>query len=81
MTFWNTWIVQKPLIRPVTSMTNTRDFIDYMSNSEKSDGLFNAQSDLLTESDKEKYRQLETVSRDAGCPKYYGVVSFDNNFP
>ena len=57
-----------------------KDFIDYMSNSEKSDGLFNAQSDLLTESDKEKYRQLETVSRDAGCPKYYGVVSFDNNF-
>ena len=57
-----------------------KDFIDYMSNSEKSDGLFNAQSDLLTASDKEKYRQLETVSRDAGCPKYYGVVSFDNNF-
>ena len=57
-----------------------KDFIDYMSNSEKSDGLFNAQSDLLTESDKEKYRQLETVSRDAGCPKYYGVVSFDNNY-
>lgn len=57
-----------------------KDFIDYMSNSEKSDGLFNAQSDLLTESDKEKYRQIETVSRDAGCPKYYGVVSFDNNF-
>ena len=57
-----------------------KDFIDYMSNSEKSDGLFNAQSDLLTESDKEKYRQLETVSRDAGCPKYYGVVSFDNSF-
>ena len=57
-----------------------KDFIDYMSNSEKSDGLFNAQSDLLTESDKGKYRQLETVSRDAGCPKYYGVVSFDNNF-
>lgn len=57
-----------------------KDFIDYMSNSEKSDGLFNAQSDLLTEIDKEKYRQLETVSRNAGCPKYYGVVSFDNNF-
>ena len=57
-----------------------KDFIDYMSNSEKSDGLFNAQSDLLTANDKEKYRQLETVSRNAGCPKYYGVVSFDNNF-
>jgi TPR repeat protein len=57
-----------------------KDFIDYMSNEEKSDGLFNEQSDLLNGYDKEKYRQLETVSRDAGCPKYYGVVSFDNNF-
>ena len=57
-----------------------KDFIDYMSNKEKSDGLFNADSDLLNEEDKNRYRELETVSRAAGCPKYYGVVSFDDNF-
>ena len=56
------------------------DFLTYMSNEEKSDGLFDNEKDRLTQTDKEKYRHLERVSRDEGCPKYFGVVSFDNQF-
>ncbi len=56
------------------------DFLSYMSNEEKSDGLFDNEKDRLTQTDKEKYRHLERVSRDEGCPKYFGVVSFDNEF-
>ena len=57
-----------------------KDFVDYMSNEEKSDGLFDNEKNFLTDADKEKYRAFETQSRDEGCPKYYGVVSFDNKF-
>ncbi len=56
------------------------DFLTYMSNEEKSDGLFDNEKDLLTQADKEKYRSLERISREEGCPKYFGVVSFDNQF-
>ncbi|WP_124098199.1 relaxase MobL [Ruminococcus sp. Marseille-P6503] len=56
------------------------DFLTYMSNEEKSDGLFDNEKDRLTQTDKQRYRRLERVSRDEGCPKYFGVVSFDNQF-
>ena len=57
-----------------------KDFIDYMSNTEKSDGLFDAASDLLDEQEIEQYRRQEEQSQAEGCPKYYGVISFDNDF-
>ena len=57
-----------------------KDFIDYMSNSEKSDGLFDSVCDFLDEQDVEQYRRLEEHSQLEGCPKYYGVISFDNDF-
>ena len=57
-----------------------KDFIDYMQNSEKSDGLFDAESDLLNAEQIEAYRCQETISQSEGCPKYYGVISFRNDF-
>lgn len=57
-----------------------KDFIDYMSNSEKSDGLFSNDKNILTSDDKEYFRNLEHKSQLEGCPKYFGVISFDNNF-
>lgn len=57
-----------------------KDFIDYMSNSEKSDGLFSSDKNILNNDDKEKFRQLEAQSQKEGCPKYFGVISFDNSF-
>ena len=56
------------------------DFLTYMSNEEKSDGLFDNTRDLLDDNDKEVYRAYERQSRTEGCPKYYGVMSFDNDF-
>lgn len=57
------------------------DFLTYMSNEEKSDGLFDSTHDLLDEEDKNVYRAYELQSRtEEGCPKYYGVMSFDNDF-
>ena len=57
-----------------------KDFIDYMSNKEKSDGLFDSVSDLLDRQEIEQYRQWEEQSQSEGCPKYFGVISFDNDF-
>lgn len=56
------------------------DFLTYMSNEEKSDGLFDNTRDCFTDEDKEVYRAYERQSRTEGCPKYYGVMSFDNDF-
>lgn len=56
------------------------DFLTYMSNEEKSDGLFDSTHDLLDEEDKNVYRAYELQSRTENCPKYYGVMSFDNDF-
>ena len=60
--------------------TKGGDFLTYMSSEEKSDGLFDNEKDRLTNTDKERYRRYERVSSDEGCPKYFGVVSFDNEF-
>lgn len=56
------------------------DFLDYMRNPEKSMGVFDAEKDLYTEDDKNIFRQHEYLSKQAGCPKYIGVLSFDNKF-
>lgn len=64
---------------PKTSFKGS-DFLTYMSNEEKSDGLFDSTRELLDDNDKEVYRAYEMQSRTEGCPKYYGVMSFDNEF-
>lgn len=56
------------------------DYMNYMSNEDKSDGLFTADKDVLMNKDVSEIRQLEQQSLNEGCPKYLGVVSFDNNF-
>lgn len=43
-------------------------------------GAFTSTQDSLTPADIDKIRQLEAVSRSEGCPKYAGVISFDNAY-
>ena len=47
---------------------------------ERSLGAFTSTQDSLTPADIDKIRQLEAVSRSEGCPKYAGVISFDNAY-
>ncbi len=56
------------------------DYLEYMGNEDKSDGLFSASKDLLDTEDKAQLRQLEISALSQGCPKYLGVISFDNNY-
>lgn len=57
-----------------------KDFLDYMRNNEKSEGAFDTDHDLLTKEQMSAYREQERVARDNGCPKYGGVISFNNEF-
>lgn len=57
-----------------------KDYMQYMSNSEKSDGIFDMTKDKLSEKEIDEYRVLEAESQKQGCPKYIGVTSFDNDF-
>ncbi|MBQ9542644.1 MAG: SEL1-like repeat protein [Ruminococcus sp.] len=57
-----------------------RDFIDYMRNDEKSEGAFDSTRDLLDAAALADYRDNERTARDGECPKYSGVISFDNKF-
>ncbi len=57
-----------------------KDYMQYMSNSEKSDGIFDMSKDLLSENEIDQYRLLEKESQKQGCPKYIGITSFDNDF-
>ena len=47
---------------------------------ERSYGAFTSTKDNLTAADLDKIRQQERVSRSEGCPKYAGVISFDNAY-
>lgn len=47
---------------------------------EQSYGAFTSTKDNLTAADLDKIRQQERVSRSEGCPKYAGVISFDNAY-
>jgi hypothetical protein len=51
-----------------------------MSNEDKTDGLFSADKDILNENDVSLLRLAEEQSQSEGCPKYIGVISFDNSF-
>lgn len=56
------------------------DFMGYMGNEDKTDGLFSVDKNLLTDDDVNEIRKMEKASQDEGCPKYLGVISFDNDF-
>lgn len=47
---------------------------------ERSYGAFTSTKDNLTAADLDKIRQQERASRSEGCPKYAGVISFDNAY-
>ena len=47
---------------------------------ERSYGAFTSTKDNLTAADLDKIRQEERASRSEGCPKYAGVISFDNAY-
>lgn len=55
-------------------------FEEFMDTEEVSDGLFSSDYDLMNESQISRVRELENISRANGCPKYIGVMSFDNNY-
>lgn len=57
-----------------------KDFLDYMKNDEKSKGAFDTEHDLLTHEQLNDYRTQEMTARENGCPKYSGVISFNNEF-
>lgn len=59
---------------------NQYDYFCYMRNEEKSDGIFDSTRDKLTEEEVNEFRRLELVSRSDGCPKYIGILSFENDF-
>ena len=47
---------------------------------ERSYGAFTSTKDNLTAADLDKIRQQKRASRSEGCPKYAGVISFDNAY-
>lgn len=55
-------------------------FIAYKLPENESSGNFDCDMDLLGAEQIEYYRDLERKSLAAGCPKYLGVISFDNDF-
>lgn len=57
-----------------------KDFLDYMGNEEKSDGIFDISADLCSEEEIEKYREYEAHSHEQKCCRYIGVMSFRNEF-
>lgn len=56
------------------------DYYDYTGDEEKTDGNFDINNDILTPDQEERYRQLEIQSKQNGCTKYLGYMSFHNNF-
>ncbi len=65
---------------PKNITQNRKDFLDYMGNPEKSLGVIDDKTDVYSEADKKRFRQLERSSKKQGCPKYVGVLSFNNDF-
>ena len=56
------------------------DYIEYMRNDDKSDGAFDSDNDFMSEDQIRNFREQENISMSEGCPKYIGVMSFDNEF-
>lgn len=71
---------EKFLVKSGLNISNKRDYLDYMNNPDKSLGVFDDKTDVYSAADKERFRALEQSSKEQGCPKYVGVLSFDNAF-
>lgn len=57
-----------------------RDVGGYMGNDEKTDGLFDANMDLLEGRDKRDYSEMFNAAQAAGSCLYQTVISFDNEY-
>lgn len=79
---FNDYITRPAAFKPKehTNEEEYKDFLDYMRNDEKSEGAFDTEHDLLTKEQMAAYREQERIARDNGCPKYGGVISFNNEF-
>lgn len=53
---------------------------NYMGNPEKSNGLFSADSDSLTEGEEAEIKRLFALAQDNGSLMWQTVISFDNSF-
>lgn len=56
------------------------DYIEYMRNTEKSDGLFTASCDHVDDNGIEQLKEMERISCEKNTTKWLGVISFDNNY-
>lgn len=57
-----------------------KDYLDYMKNDEKSDGAFDNEYNHLSDEQINEYRANEWASQQRGCPKYLGIISFENDY-
>ncbi|MFT9056444.1 MAG: relaxase MobL [Ethanoligenens sp.] len=57
-----------------------KNFDGYMGNREKTDGLFDANFDLLNDYDKKNYSEMFDAAQDFGSCMYQSIISFDNNY-
>lgn len=57
-----------------------KNYLGYMNKEEKTDGLFDVNSDHLDDSKITEYKNLYDESQAKDCPMYQGVISFDNDF-
>lgn len=59
---------------------NYESYQDYMSNEEKSTGLFTKEKDSLSRDEKEKYKEIFKTAQEKGSILWQDVISFDNEW-
>ncbi|MCD7741524.1 MAG: relaxase MobL [Ruminococcus sp.] len=71
-------ILKTKFLNPDDSSWNIggSDFCDYL---DKCDFAFDNEKDSLDENDFNDFREHEQISKSEGCPKYLGVISFNND--
>lgn len=63
-----------------TKKNNYESYQDYMSNEEKSTGLFTKEKDSLSRDEKEKYKEIFKTAQEKGSILWQDVISFDNEW-
>lgn len=63
-----------------TEKNDFESYQDYMSNKEKSTGLFTSDKDFLSGEEKEKYKEVFKNSQEKGSILWQDVISFDNEW-
>lgn len=63
-----------------TGINEFESYQDYMSNEEKSTGLFTLHQDKLSDDDKNKYKDIFKESQEKGSNLWQDVISFDNDW-